>query len=76
MKTIDGPSMRKIKIKLMISMALSIITMISCYFYYGYTTYQSIEVTVVDSGTVEFGSANYDITDVVKEVEGKIVSVK
>ena len=76
MKTIDGPSIQKMKIKLLISMALSIITMISCYYYYGYTTYQSIEVTIVDSGKVEFGSANYNIKKVVKEVEGKIVSVK
>ena len=75
MKSIDEPSVqiRKQIIKLMV---LSLIMMISCYVYHSYSTFKSIKVVVNNVATVEYGTANYDIKKLIKEVDGEIVSVK
>lgn len=72
MNSIDGSS----KMKFLSLMILSFIMMISCYVYHNYSTYKSIKVVTKKSATVEYGSANYDIKELVKEVEGEIISVK
>ena len=75
MKITDGPSVKKIK-NFSLLMVLSLIMIISCYSYHNYVTYKSIRVVAIRDATVEYGSANYDVKKLLKEVEGKIVSVK
>lgn len=72
MKTIDGSS----KVRLVVLMALSFIMIILCYIYHNYSVYKSIKVVVDDTAAIEYGSANYDIKNILKEVEGEVVSVK
>lgn len=72
MKTVDGSS----KKKFLLLMALTFIMIISCYVYHNHATYKSIKVVVKDTATVEYGSANYDIEKLIKEVDGEIVSIK
>jgi len=72
MKTIDGSS----KIRFLFLVMLSFIMMSSCYIYHNYATYESIKVVVDKAATVEYGSANYNINELIKEVDGEIVSVK
>lgn len=72
MKTIDGSS----KIKFLILMMMSFVIVICCYIYHNYTTYKSIKVVTKDSAVIEYGSANYDVEELLKEVEGEIVSIK
>lgn len=50
--------------------------MIACYVYKYNKTYDSIKISTVKSAVVEYGSPNYDISKLVKKVDGKIVSVK
>lgn len=75
MKAIDGPSIKKI-FKAFLLVVLSFIMIISCSAYRNYATFQSINVVVKDTAAVEYGSANYDIKKLIKEVDGKIISVK
>lgn len=72
MKTVDGSS----KKKFLFLMALAFIMIISCYIYHNHATYESIKVVVKEAATVEYGSANYDIEKLIKEVDGEIVSIK
>lgn len=72
MKTVDGSS----KKKFLFLMALTFIMMISYYIYHNHATYESIKVVVKEAATVEYGSANYDIEKLIKEVDGEIVSIK
>ena len=72
MKTIDGPS----KIRILSLMMLSLLIAFCCYVYHNYYTYNSIKVVVKDNAAIEYGSGNYDINDLVKKVEGDIISVK
>lgn len=74
MKTIDGS--KKKYFRFFSLMIVSLIIMISCYVYHNYYTYNSIKVVVKDSAAVEYGSANYDIKKLIKDVEGEIVSIK
>lgn len=77
MNTIDGPSIKKKSIiKLFSLMFLFLITVLCCYKYHNLKVYESINVVVSDTATIEYGSANYDILELVKEVEGEIVSIK
>lgn len=75
MKSIDGPSINKIK-RLLILTMLSLIMMISCYVFHSYSTYNSIKVVVTDSTAIEYGTPNYDLGKLIKEVDGKVVSIK
>lgn len=75
MKSIDGPS-KKVLIQILKLMVLSLIMMISCYGYHGYNTFKSIKVVVSDSPTIEYGTANYDVKKLIKEVDGEVISVK
>lgn len=76
MKSTDGSSKTKI-IKFLSLMTLSFIMLISCYVYHNYYTYKSIKVVVTtDTPSVEYGSANYNVKEFIKEVEGNIISVK
>lgn len=75
MKSIDGSSINRIKRILMLT-SLSLIMMISCYVYHSYCTYKSIKVVVSESNVIEYGTANYDLGKLIKEVDGKVVSVK
>ena len=73
MKNVDLPS----KIRVISLMALSFVMLIAGgYFYHSYYTYESIKVVTKEAANIEYGSANYDINDLIKEVEGEIVSVK
>ena len=75
MKTIDGPSVQK-AFRAFLLVVLSFLMIISCCAYRDYSTYKSINVVVKETATVEYGSANYDIKKLIKEVAGEIVSVK
>lgn len=75
MNTIDGSSKKKFFYFFSL-VIISLIMMISCFIYHDYYTYKSIEVKVVDNAHVEYGSANYDVKKLIKDVEGEIVSVK
>ena len=80
MKTIDGPS-RTIrlprKIIRVIFMVLLSAMIIGCgIIYHNYATYKSITVIMKKNASVAYGSENYDIHDLIKKVEGKIVSIK
>ena len=71
MRKVDGPS----KGKLLSLIFLSLVIMFSCYAYYNYYIYNSIKVFVKKDSVIEYGSANYDIHDLIKRVDGEIVSV-
>ena len=75
MKTIDGSSKKKFFYCFSL-VIISLIMMISCYVYHNYYTYKSINVVVLDNASIEYGSANYNIQDLIKDVEGEIVSIK
>lgn len=75
MNTIDGPSKKKF-FYFFSMVIISLIMMVSCFIYHDYYTYKSINVKVIDNAHVEYGSANYDIKTLIKDVEGEIVSVK
>ena len=75
MKSIDGPSIKKAS-RVFLLVVLSFIMIISCCAYRNYSTFKSISVVVSETATVEYGSANYDIKKLIKEVDGEIVSVK
>lgn len=68
----QGPS----KIKFISLIVLSFLIMFSCYAYHNYYTYNSINVVVKENAAIEYGSANYDVKNLIKKVEGEIVSVK
>ena len=70
MKKVDGSS------RVLLLVTLSFFMMILCYLYHNYSVYKSIRVVVDDTASIEYGSANYDINKIVKEVEGDIVSIK
>lgn len=72
MKKIDGPS----KTKLLSLVILSFVIMFSCYVYYNFYIYNSIKVFVKEDTVIEYGSANYNIQNLIKKVDGEIVSVK
>lgn len=72
MKTIDESSRNKF----LFLMILSFLIIVSCYIYHENSTYKSINVVAADTATVEYGSANYDIEKLIKEVDGEIVSIK
>ena len=75
MKTIDGSSKMKI-LRFTSLMIISLVMMIGCYAYHSYYTYKSIKVVVNDSAAIEYGSANYDVNKLIKEIDGEIISVK
>ncbi len=72
MKKIDLPS----KIRFLSLIMVAFIIMASCYVYHNYYTYNHIKVVAVENAAIEYGSANYDLNDLVKKVDGEIVSVK
>ena len=71
MKSIDGPTVRKL-INLIL---LFIFTLyVGGVFYYNYT-YKSISVKLKKDLSVEYRSDNFDIKKFIKKVDGKIISV-
>lgn len=72
MKKTDLPS----KIRFLSLVGLVTIIMVSCYVYHNYNIYNSIKVVVKDNVAIEYGSANYNLNDLIKKVDGEIVSVK
>lgn len=72
MKKTDLPS----KIRCLSLIGLVLLLMISSYVYHNYSTYNSIRVVVKENAAVEYGSANYNLSDLIKKVDGEIVSVK
>ena len=72
MKKTDLPS----KIRCLSLIGLVLLLMVSCYVYHNYYTYNSIKVVVKDNAAVEYGTANYNLSDLIKKVDGEIVSVK
>ena len=71
-KTNGGPS----EIRVLSLLLLALIIVYSCSIYYYHYVYSSIHVVVNKNAAVEYGSANYNINDLIKKVEGEIVSVK
>lgn len=67
-----------IRLKIYIlTIVISIISGVLIYYRFSYLEkYKSISVETVKSSTIEFGSANYDIANIVSSVNGRIVSVK
>ena len=77
MNTIDGPSIKLRFIAKSFALIVLILTILMCcYEYHKYQVYNSIKVVVNDTATIEYGSANYDIKKLLKEVVGEIVSIK
>ena len=72
MKKTDLPS----KIRCLSLIGLVLLLMVSCYVYHDYYTYNSIKVVVKENAAVEYGSANYNLNDLIEKVDGEIVSVK
>ena len=72
MKKADLPS----KIKCLSLILLSLIIVFSCYVYHNYYTYKSIKVVVKENAAIPYGSANYNLSDLIKKVDGEIISVK
>lgn len=72
MKKTDLPS----KIRCLSLIGLALIIMVGCYVYHNYYTYNSIKVEVKKNAAIEYGSANYNLSDLIKKVDGEIVSVK
>lgn len=72
MKKADLPS----KIKCLSLVGLALIIMVGCYVYHNYYTYKSIKVVVKDNASIAYGSANYNLSDLIKKVDGEIISVK
>ena len=71
MKSIDGPTVRKL-IKLIL---LFIFTIYVGYtFYYNYT-YKSIGVELKKNISVEYNSKDFNIKKFIKKVDGKIISI-
>ena len=64
------------KMKLISLMIVMVVMMMAGYVYYAYYTYQSIEVVVKDTATIEYGSPNYNLSDIVNKIDGKIIGVK
>lgn len=71
MKSIDGPSVRK----LIIVVLLFIFTLYCVYVLYFSYTYKSINIKLVDNTTVEYGSENFDINKLIKKIDGEIISI-
>ena len=72
MKKTDLPS----KIRFLSLIGLALIIMVGCYVYHNYYTYNSIKVVVKENASIAYGSANYNLSDLIKKVDGEIVSVK
>ena len=64
------------KMKLLSLVIVFIVMMFAGYVGYIHFVYQSMGVIVSKSAVVEYGSANYNIKNIVQKVEGKIISVK
>lgn len=75
MKTSDLPS-KSIIYRSIFLVLLSVVLIVSCYAYRNYIIYSSIKVVTRNNVTVEYGSANYDINNFIKKVDGEIVSIK
>lgn len=71
MKSIDGPTVKKL-IKLILLFIFTIY--VGYVFYYSYT-YKSINVELKKNTSVEYKSENFDIKNVIKKIDGKIISV-
>ena len=71
MKSANGPS----KMKILYLLMLSVIIITVCYVYHNFDTYNSIDIVIDNIDAVEYGSPNYDVEKLIKDVEGKIVSV-
>ena len=67
-----------IKLKIYIlTVFLSVVSGMLIYYRFSFLEkYKSISVETASSNTIEFGSANYDIGNIVSSVNGRIVSVK
>lgn len=76
MKTVDGPSKIRKFAKIFSLIAISYFIIASFYVYHYYNTYNSIKIVTKKNAAIEYGSANYDIKELLKKVDGKIVSVK
>jgi len=72
MKKTDLPS----KIRCLSLIGLALIIMVGCHVYHNYYTYNSIKVVVKENASIAYGSANYNLSDLIKKVDGEIVSVK
>ena len=72
MKKTDLPS----KIRFLSLIGLALIIMVGCYVHHNYYTYNSIKVVVKENASIAYGSANYNLSDLIKKVDGEIVSVK
>ena len=72
MKKTDLPS----KIRCLSLIGLTLIIMVGCYIHHNYYTYNSIKVVVKENAAIPYGSANYNLSDLIKKVDGEIVSVK
>lgn len=76
MNSIDGSSKSKKIIRGTGLVVLSAGIILGGYAYHKKAVYDSIKVVSNDTAIVEYGSANYELKDLVREVDGKIVSVK
>lgn len=71
MKTKKGPS----KVIIFIIILIVSLSVIGFYAYKSYSIYKSMEITI-KKNTIEYGTANYDLKEIVDKVDGEIVSIK
>lgn len=76
MNSIDGSSKSKRIIRGTGLIVLSAGVILGGYSYHKKCVYDSIKVVSNDTAVVEYGSANYKLGDLIKKVDGEIVSVK
>ena len=64
------------KRKLLTTTMFLFVSLMICYFYEYHKVYTSIDISVSEAATIEYGSPNYDIRTVVDSIDGDIVSIK
>lgn len=64
------------KRKLLTTTMFLFVSLMICYFYEYHKVYTSIDISVSEAATIEYGSPNYDIRTIVDSIDGDIVSIK
>ena len=57
-------------------MFLSLLIISTCYVYHNFDTYNSIQIVMDDVSVIEYGTANYNVKEDIKDIEGDIVSIE
>lgn len=72
MKSSSGSLCARFIILILLAFSITI----ACYTYRYYQIYDSIDVSTIGSAAIEYGSAKYDILELLDRVDGEVVSIK